>query len=188
MWCFLRRSRNGFFPYSYLLLNKPKACLTTRDDPEGRRTVFSLLGTDGESLSAVGRLDSETTGLLLFTNHGLLAQRLSHPSTNLRKVYSIHLDMPLSPEAVEQLHKGVELEDGLLRPDKLSLDESDLSRVAITIHSGRNRVLRRTFEKLGYKVKALDRVAYGPLTKKHLPRGKWRRLLSAELHTLYQLL
>ena len=171
-------------PYTYLLLNKPKACITTQSDPQGRRTVFDLLGEAGKGLVAVGRLDSASTGLLLFTNDGELSQRLSHPSGNLHKVYSIRLDKALSSESLHKLQSGLELEDGRFCPDKVALDESDATRLAVTIHSGRNRILRRVFEALGHEVVVLDRVAYGPLTKKHLPRGKWRALSGAELHRL----
>jgi 23S rRNA pseudouridine2605 synthase len=166
---------------AYILLNKPKGFLTTTDDPEGRRTVMELVENSGvDRLYPVGRLDRNTTGLLLLTNDGDLAQKLSHPSYNIKKVYQATLDKALTKADFEQILNGVQLEDGMAHVDALAyLDEKN--EIGLEIHSGRNRIVRRIFEALGYEVEKLDRVVYAGLTKKNLPRGKWRTLSEKEI-------
>ena len=170
----------------YILLNKPKGFITTTDDELGRRTVMELVEKAvPERIYPVGRLDRETLGLLLFTNDGDLADRLTHPSHGARKVYHVFLDRPFVPEDFEKLLNGVTLEDGEFKPDGLQyVTASDGSEVGIELHSGRNRIVRRTFEHLGYEVKKLDRVIFAGITKKDLPRGRWRHLTDRELGML----
>lgn len=165
----------------YLLLNKPKGYITTTDDPQGRDTVMDLVaGAEIDRLYPVGRLDRNTTGLLLLTNDGDLAQKLSHPSYETKKVYQVTLDKPLTKKDFEAILAGLELEDGPVTVDALSyLDEKN--ELGIEIHSGRNRIVRRIFESLGYTVEKLDRVMYAGLTKKNLPRGEWRLLEEREV-------
>ncbi len=165
----------------YILLNKPKGYITTTDDPQGRDTVMDLVhGAEVDRLYPVGRLDRNTTGLLLLTNDGDLAQRLSHPSYETKKVYQVTLNKPLTKKDFEAILAGLELEDGKVQVDALSyLDEKN--ELGIEIHSGRNRIVRRIFESLGYEVDKLDRVMYAGLTKKNLPRGKWRLLQEKEV-------
>ncbi len=161
----------------YVLLNKPKDYLTTTDDPEERRTVMELVADAGPfRIYPVGRLDRNTTGLLLMTNDGELADKLTHPSNNIRKIYQVELDKPITEEHFEALKQGVELEDGLIKPDELSIVTPDAHVIGIEIHSGRNRIVRRMFEHLGYEVTKLDRTTFAGLTKKELPRGTWRFL------------
>lgn len=173
----------------YLLLNKPKDCLTTTKDPRNRRTVMELVGNaTGERVYPVGRLDRNTSGLLLLTNDGDLAQQLAHPSGRVKKVYHVTLDHPLTRNDFDHILSGVELEDGVMKVDALAFpDEEDHCQVGLEIHSGRNRIVRRLFEQLGYKVTQLDRVLYAGLTKKNLPRGKWRRLSEKEVRILKHL-
>ncbi|MDR1225933.1 MAG: pseudouridine synthase [Prevotellaceae bacterium] len=171
----------------YLILNKPKGYVTTMDDLHAKRTVMDLIeGACRERIYPVGRLDRDTTGVLLFTNDGELTKTLTHPSYNKRKVYHVFLDKNVSRNDLEQLVKGVELEDGLAQADEVSyVDESnDKSELGLEIHSGRNRVVRRIFEALGYEVKRLDRVYFAGLTKKSLERGKWRMLTPKEVSML----
>ncbi|MBX2952694.1 MAG: pseudouridine synthase [Leadbetterella sp.] len=166
----------------YVLLNKPKDFITTTEDPEGRRTVMDLVAKAGsERIYPVGRLDRATTGLLLFTNDGELAEKLSHPSHEIRKIYQVEIDKPLSSEDFEKLVEGVELEDGFIKPDEVSVITPDQQVIGIEIHSGKNRVVRRIFEQLGYDVTQLDRTTYAGLTKKDLPRGNWRFLTEKEV-------
>jgi len=161
---------------AYLLLNKPKGFITTNEDPQGRKTVMQLVGNSGiERLFPVGRLDKETSGLLLITNDGDLTQKLCHPSYNIKKVYQVTLDKPLTKADFEKIIEGVELEDGKAIVDALAYLEKK-NELGLEIHSGRNRIVRRIFESLGYVVDKLDRVMYAGLTKKNLPRGKWRFL------------
>lgn len=170
----------------YVLLNKPKDCITTSKDPEGRRTVFELVhnATD-ERIYPVGRLDRNTTGVLLFTNDGELAQRLTHPSFQVRKIYEVKLNKELGKEDFQKLSKGITLDDGFIQPDALGYaDERDKTRIGIEIHSGRNRIVRRMFEKLGYDVRNLDRVLFANLTKKNIERGHWRHLTEKEVRLL----
>ena len=166
----------------YILLNKPKDFITTLEDPEGRRTVMELIKRRGsERIYPVGRLDRKTTGLLLLTNDGDLAKKLSHPSGEVKKLYEVALDKPFSEEDFQKLVKGIELEDGFAKPDELALVSEDKRSLGIEIHIGRNRIVRRMFEALGYEVLRLDRVMYAHLTKKDLPRGKWRYLSQKEI-------
>ena len=163
--------------FVYVLLNKPKDYLTTTEDPDERKTVMELVADAGNfRMYPVGRLDRKTTGLLLMTNDGELADKLTHPSNDVRKIYQVELDKPITEEHFSALKKGVELEDGPIKPDALSIVTPDAYVVGIEIHSGRNRIVRRMFESLGYDVTKLDRTAYAGLTKKELPRGKWRFL------------
>ncbi len=173
--------------YQYLLLNKPKGFITTLDDPEGRKTVMDLVkNAVKERIYPVGRLDKDTTGVLLFTNDGQLAKRLTHPSYNTKKIYHVSLNQKVSEEHITAIRKGIELEDGFIKADDISYVAGTTSgkEVGIEIHSGRNRIVRRIFEHFGYKVVRLDRVLFGPLTKKNLPRGHWRMLTKAEINML----
>ncbi|MGI4887229.1 MAG: pseudouridine synthase [Janthinobacterium lividum] len=166
----------------YVLLNKPKDFLTTTDDPEGRRTVMELVANSSkERIFPVGRLDRNTTGLLLFTNDGEVAQRLSHPSHKNKKIYQVELSTPLTEDDLRKIGEGIELEDGKAEVDDVAVVAGNAHFVGIEIHIGRNRIVRRIFEHLGYDVVALDRVQYAGLTKKDLPRGKWRFLSEQEV-------
>lgn len=166
----------------YVLLNKPKDFITTTDDPEGRKTVMDLVANASkERIFPVGRLDRNTTGLLLFTNDGELAQKLTHPSHKNSKIYQVELDKPLTKEDFEKIQAGLELEDGKAEVDDLALIGDTGKFVGIEIHIGKNRIVRRIFEHLGYEVVSLDRVQYAGLTKKDLPRGKWRFLNEKEV-------
>ena len=167
----------------YFLLNKPKDFITTTDDPEGRKTVMDLMkhATDAR-IFPVGRLDRNTTGLLLLTNDGELTQKLSHPKHKIRKVYQVVLDKALSKTDFEAIAKGVILEDGPAYVDEIAYTNPlNKKEIGIEIHIGRNRIVRRIFEHLQYEVKALDRVIYAGLTKKNLPRGKFRELSQQEV-------
>jgi 23S rRNA pseudouridine2605 synthase len=170
----------------YVLLNKPKDAVTTTEDPEGRRTVMQLFGNDlGERIYPVGRLDRNTTGVLLFTNDGDLAQRLMHPRYEMKKVYKATLNKTFKGEDMWQLTNGVELEDGFIKPDAVAYpDAKNKSEVGVEIHSGKNRIIHRIFESLGYKVDKLDRALYAGLTKGKLKRGEWRELTEKEVATL----
>lgn len=168
--------------FVYILLNKPKDYITTTDDPNERKTVMDLLvGACSERIYPVGRLDRNTTGLLLLTNDGELAEKLSHPSNEIRKIYQAELDKPITTEHFEAIMNGFELEDGMVKVDELALVTPDAEVVGIEIHSGKNRIVRRIFEHFGYEVTKLDRTIYAGLTKKELPRGKWRFLTEKEL-------
>jgi 23S rRNA pseudouridine2605 synthase len=172
---------------AYVLLNKPKDYITTTDDPQERKTVMQLVGNATDvRIYPVGRLDRNTTGLLLFTNDGDLAERLTHPKNGIRKIYHVSLDKNLRPDDFEKILKGYEMEDGFMKADELSFvgDGMDKKEVGIVIHSGRNRIVRRLFETLGYDVIRLDRVVYAGLTKKNLPRGKFRHLTTEEIGLL----
>ncbi|GAB4047564.1 pseudouridine synthase [Spirosoma litoris] len=163
--------------FVYVLLNKPKDYITTTEDPNERKTVMELVADAGSfRMYPVGRLDRNTTGLLLMTNDGELADKLTHPSYNVRKIYQVELDKPITDEHFEAIKKGFDLEDGPIKPDALSIVTPDAYVVGIEIHSGRNRIVRRIFENFGYEVTKLDRTTYAGLTKKELPRGKWRFL------------
>jgi 23S rRNA pseudouridine2605 synthase len=166
----------------YVLLNKPKDFITTTDDPEGRKTVMDLVAkASKERIFPVGRLDRNTTGLLLFTNDGEVAQKLSHPSHRNKKIYQAELDKPLTAEHLRQISEGLELEDGKAEVDDVAVVAGNPHFVGIELHIGRNRIVRRIFEHLGYDVVALDRVQYAGITKKDLPRGKWRFLTEQEV-------
>ncbi len=173
----------------YVLLNKPKDYITTADDPQQRKTVLDLLGNHfRERLYPVGRLDRNTTGLLLLTNDGELTKKLSHPRYGIRKIYHVHLDRPLAKTDLENIAKGVSIDGKMLRPDKIDYANPDDKReVGIELHSGQNRVVRRIFEQYAYGVVKLDRVVFAGLTKKNLPRGKWRRLSQKEISYLKML-
>jgi 23S rRNA pseudouridine2605 synthase len=167
----------------YVLLNKPKDYITTTDDPQERRTVMQLVEkASRERIYPVGRLDRNTTGLLLMTNDGELADKLSHPKNGITKIYHVELSKNLSQGDFNKIEFGLELEDGLIKPDNISyVAGASKKEVGIQIHSGKNRIVRRIFEHLGYDVVKLDRVVYGNLTKKDLPRGRWRFLEEHEL-------
>lgn len=172
--------------YQYILLNKPKDYITTLEDPQGRKTVLDLIRhATNERVYPVGRLDRNTSGLLLLTNDGDLAQTLAHPKHEIKKIYEVKLDKDLSKSDFDTLINGVMLEDGFIAPDALAYaDAKDKSIIGIEIHSGRNRIVRRVFEKLGYDVRGLDRVMYAGLTKKNIQRGKWRLLTEKEVRIL----
>lgn len=167
----------------YLLLNKPRGYVTTLDDPHAEHTVMELVShACGERIYPVGRLDKETSGVLLFTNDGELAKKLTHPAYEKKKIYHVFLTREFSEEHLEQVKKGIDLEDGFIAADSINYaDPQDKTQVGIEIHSGKNRIVRRIFEHLGYKVARLDRVVFAGLTKKNLPRGKWRFLTPREV-------
>ncbi len=167
----------------YILLNKPKDYITTTDDPQERKTVMHLVAkATKERIYPVGRLDRNTTGLLLLTNDGNLAEKLSHPRNNVTKIYQVELNKNLAQGDFNKIQYGIELEDGLIKPDDLSyVQGASKNEVGIQIHSGKNRIVRRIFESLGYEVVKLDRVVYANLNKKDLPRGRWRYLEEKEL-------
>ncbi len=165
----------------YVLLNKPKDYITTTEDEKGRRTVMELLDGIKENIFPVGRLDRNTTGLLLFTNDGDLANMLTHPKFGVKKIYSVELNKNLKTEDYKKIHEGLELEDGVIKVDNMSFVGDSKKDVGIEIHSGRNRIVRRIFETLGYEVLKLDRVGFAGLSKKDLPRGKFRFLTEKEV-------
>lgn len=167
----------------YVLLNKPKGFITTMDDPQGRKTVMGLIKKAcRERIYPVGRLDRNTTGLLLFTNDGDLAKKLTHPKYKAGKIYQVELDKRVSKEDLNKLTSGVLLEDGTSQFDKAEfIDNKDAHHVGVELHSGKNRIVRRTFEALGYTVVKLDRVVFAGLTKKDLPRGRYRHLTEKEV-------
>lgn len=170
----------------YILLNKPKDYITTTEDPKGRKTVLELIrrATD-ERIYPVGRLDRNTSGVLLLTNDGELAQQLTHPKHEIKKVYAVTLDRDLEKNDFEQILKGVILEDGPASVDVLAYaDTKDKKQIGVEIHSGRNRIVRRIFEHFKYEVKNLDRVMFAGLTKKNVERGKWRFLTEKEVRDL----
>ena len=170
----------------YLLLNKPRGFVTTLDDPHAERTVMQLIqNACTERIYPVGRLDMQTTGVLLFTNDGELAKKLTHPSYEKKKVYHVHLDKDFLQEDLEKISKGIELEDGFIAADDIQMFDPDhANQVGIEIHSGKNRIVRRIFNHLGYNVEKLDRVMFAGLTKKDLPRGRYRFLTSQEINFL----
>ena len=168
----------------YILLNKPKDYITTTDDPQKRKTVLDLIRIK-ERIYPVGRLDRNASGVLLLTNDGELSQKLTHPSYEVKKIYHVGLDRPLEKKDFDQVLRGVKLEDGPATVDVLAYaDSKDKKQLGIEIHSGRNRIVRRIFEHLGYSVKNLDRVMFGGLTKKNVERGKWRFLSEKEVRAL----
>jgi len=170
----------------YLLLNKPKDFVTTTDDPKERRTVMLLIkNACRERIYPVGRLDRNTTGVLLFTNDGEMAKKLTHPSHNKKKIYHVFLDKNISASDLKKLTDGITLEDGFIQPDAISYVSSEHKReVGLEIHSGKNRIVRRMFESLGNRVSKLDRVYFAGLTKKNVARGKWRFLTDKEVRML----
>lgn len=170
----------------YLLLNKPRGFVTTLDDPHAERTVMQLVqNACPERIYPVGRLDMQTTGVLLFTNDGELTKKLTHPSYEKKKVYHVQVDKDFLSEDFEKIKKGVELEDGFIAADDIQMiDLNDLRQVGIEIHSGKNHIVRRIFNHLGYQVERLDRVIFAGLTKKDLPRGRYRFLTQQEINFL----
>ncbi len=174
---------------TYVLLNKPKGFITTTRDEKGRKTVMDLVANATKSrIVPVGRLDRPTTGLLLFTNDGDLAKKLTHPSTGVKKLYHVVLDKNVSGQHLQSIKAGIKLDDGSIKADEVSYVQGASKReVGIALHSGRNRIVRRIFEYLGYEVITLDRVLFAGLTKKDLPRGHWRHLSQAEVQQLKML-
>lgn len=170
----------------YILLNKPKDYITTTDDPQNRKTVLDLIQqATKERVYPVGRLDRNTSGVLLLTNDGELSQKLTHPSNEIKKVYAVTLDKPLEKKDFDKIGEGVQLEDGLAKVDTIGFtDAGDRRQVGVEIHSGRNRIVRRIFEALSYDVRNLDRVVFAGLTKKNVTRGKWRFLTEREVRDL----
>ena len=170
----------------YLVMNKPKGFVTTLSDPHADQTVMDLIAKNlcPQRVYPVGRLDKATTGVLMLTNDGELSEKLTHPSHRVRKIYHAQLDRNLKKEDFDAILTGIELEDGPIAADALSYVEGDKSQVGLEIHSGRNRIVRRIFEHLGYKVKKLDRVYFAGLTKKQLRRGAWRFLEEKEITLL----
>ena len=170
----------------YILLNKPKDYITTTDDPQQRKTVLDLIKqATPERVYPVGRLDRNTSGVLLLTNDGDLSQKLTHPSNEIKKIYAVTLDKPLEKKDFEAILAGVTLEDGPAFVDSLAFtDPGDKRQIGIEIHSGRNRIVRRIFEHLKYDVRQLDRVVFAGLTKKNVDRGKWRFLAEKEVREL----
>ena len=170
----------------YVLLNKPKDCVTTSDDPNGRLTVLDLVkNACQERIYPVGRLDRNTTGVLLLTNDGDLASKLTHPKFVKKKIYHVWTDKDIAEEDMQRIADGIELEDGEIHADAVSyVSDTDRNQAGIEIHSGRNRIVRRIFEHLGYRVTKLDRVYFAGLTKKNLPRGRWRYLTQEEVNFL----
>lgn len=170
----------------YILLNKPKGFITTTNDEKGRKTVMDLVANaTNVRILPVGRLDRATTGLLLLTNDGELTKKLTHPTHGVRKIYHVILDRKLDYKDFMKVQDGLELEDGLIEVDEISyVNDKPKNEIGIKIHSGRNRIVRRIFEHLGYQVEKLDRVVFAGLTKKDLPRGHWRRLTQQEVINL----
>ena len=170
----------------YILINKPKDYITTTNDPQGRKTVLDLIRhATPERVYPVGRLDRNTSGVLLLTNDGELSQKLTHPSNDIKKVYAVTLNKVLEKKDFDQVLKGVMLEDGMASVDALAYaDIKDKTILGVEIHSGRNRIVRRIFEALGYDVRHLDRVIFAGLTKKNVERGKWRFLNEKEVRDL----
>ena len=169
----------------YIVMNKPKGYVTTASDPHADKTVMDLLKACPTRVFPVGRLDKNTTGVLMFTNDGEIAEKLTHPSYDKKKIYQVSLDSKLRQEDFDKIMSGIELNDGRIAADELEYIEADDHRkLGIEIHSGKNRIVRRIFESLGYDVKALDRVYFAGLTKKGLKRGEWRYLTEGEINLL----
>ena len=169
----------------YIVMNKPKGFVTTASDPHADKTVMDLLKSCPSRVFPVGRLDKNTTGVLMFTNDGEIAEKLTHPSYDKKKIYQVSLDSKLKHEDFEKILSGIELNDGIIAADELEyIEEDDHRKLGIEIHSGKNRIVRRIFESLGYEVKALDRVYFAGLTKKGLKRGEWRYLTEGEINLL----
>jgi 23S rRNA pseudouridine2605 synthase len=166
----------------YILMNKPKGYITTTKDPQERNTVMDLIGKQvKERLYPIGRLDRNTTGLLLFTNDGDLAKKLSHPSYNVKKIYKVEIDKPLTKTDLTKIQEGIRLEEGIAKVDEIAILSTDKKSIGLEIHIGWNRIIRRIFEALEYEVVRLDRVVFAGLDKKELPRGKWRHLKPEEI-------
>jgi 23S rRNA pseudouridine2605 synthase len=166
----------------YILMNKPKDVVTTTSDPEGRTTVMEIIkNACTERVFPVGRLDRSTTGVLLITNDGDMTKKLTHPSHKQKKIYQVSLNRPLTKSDMLKISEGFELDDGFIAADVISYIDDNKSEIGIEIHSGRNRIVRRMFEHLDYDIRKLDRVYFAGLTKKNLPRGKWRFLTDKEV-------
>ncbi len=170
----------------YIILNKPKDYITTTEDEKGRKNVMELIeGACRERVYPVGRLDRNTTGLMIFTNDGEMAKKLTHPKYGIRKIYQVELDKNLSFTDMQTIADGIQLDDTFIKPDEIAYASLESKRIiGIEIHSGQNRVVRRIFESLGYEVEKLDRTVYAGLTKKELPRGRWRFLSREEIGML----
>ena len=169
----------------YIVMNKPKGYVTTASDPHAEKTVMDLLKNCTARVFPVGRLDKNTTGVLMFTNDGDIAEKLTHPSYDKKKIYQVILDRPVSQEDYMKILEGIELNDGFVKADELEyIDATDHKKMGIEIHSGKNRIVRRIFESLGYEVRALDRVYFAGLTKKGLKKGEWRYLTQGEANIL----
>jgi 23S rRNA pseudouridine2605 synthase len=169
----------------YILLNKPRGYITTTDDERGRDNVMMLVeDACPQRVYPVGRLDRETTGLLLFTNDGEMTKKLTHPRYGIKKIYQVELDRDMSLVDFETLANGIELSDGMMKPDEVAFVDGQKNVLGIELHSGKNRIVRRLFDFLGYEVEKLDRVYYAGLTKKDLPRGDWRFLRQEEINIL----
>ena len=169
----------------YIVMNKPKGFVTTASDPHADKTVMDLLKNCSARVFPVGRLDKNTTGVLMFTNDGEIAEKLTHPSYDKKKIYQVILDKPISQEDFDKVLNGITLNDGDIKADELEyIDAEDHRKLGIEIHSGKNRIVRRIFESLGYDVKALDRVYFAGLTKKGLKKGEWRYLTEGESKVL----
>jgi len=170
----------------YIIMNKPKDLITTADDPQGRKTVYSLFKPPLDTrIYPVGRLDRMTTGVLLFTNDGQLTKQLTHPKYKKKKIYQVTTDKPITRNDLEAISTGITLDDGLIAADAIHfINPNDKKQVGIEIHSGRNRIIRRIFEFLGYQITKLDRVYFAGLTKKGLTRGQWRYLSDKEISIL----
>lgn len=169
----------------YIVMNKPKGYVTTASDPHAEKTVMELLKGCTYRVFPVGRLDKNTTGVLMFTNDGEIAEKLTHPSFDKKKIYQVILDHPVAQEDFDNILSGVTLSDGEIKADELQyIDAEDHRKIGIEIHSGKNRVVRRIFESLGYDVKALDRVYFAGLTKKGMKKGEWRFLTEGESNIL----
>lgn len=173
----------------YIVLNKPKDVISAVSDERGERTVIDIVkGSCPERLYPVGRLDKPTTGVLLITNDGDLTKKLTHPSSNIKKIYQVGLDKPLTKADMESLVEGVTLEDGEIHADEISyIDLDDKKKIGVELHSGKNRIVRRMFDHLGYNVKKLDRVYFAGITKKNVQRGRWRFLSEKEVSFLKML-
>lgn len=172
----------------YILMNKPKDYITTSKDPHNRKTVMNLLGDLKYRVYPVGRLDRNTTGILLFTNDGDLARKLTHPSSNILKIYEVKLDKNLKTNDLQKIIEGIYLDGHKIKVDEISyIDDKPHNYVGIAIHSGQYHIVKRIFESLGYKVLMLDRTMFGPLTKKNVPRGTWRYLSDSEVRLLMNL-
>ncbi|MBU2914684.1 MULTISPECIES: pseudouridine synthase [Reichenbachiella] len=168
--------------FVYVLLNKPKDYISTMEDPENRKTVMDLVkAACDERIYPVGRLDRNTTGLLLLTNDGAMSQKLTHPSYKIKKIYQVELDKPLTANHFEDIANGFNLEDGPVTVSDIAILDPSKKNIGVQIHIGKNRIVRRIFENFGYEVVKLDRTMYGSLTKKDLPRGKWRFLTDKEV-------
>lgn len=170
----------------YIVLNKPAGCVTTVSDEKGRKTVIDLLGKRiKERVYPIGRLDFNTTGLLLMTNDGDLAHKLAHPSSRIKKIYHVVLNRPIPESVLDRIKRGIKLADGVVHVDYVSYWSDKLkNHIKITLHSGKYRIIKRLFNYLGYTVASLDRVGYASLTKKGLPRGAWRSLTKKEVEML----